>query len=403
MRIVSIAARTIRWSIASHGAARGRTERAAVVIEVRTDRGVVGLGEAAPLPGMSPDTLADAERAAAAFAQRAPFELDDREAAYALAAAIANLATTANLATDSPAADSASTFVPSARFAIETALLDALARDRGISLAALLGSPAGRAPALPHVGDFRSTPHGAPAMSHQGRLPLAAVVDDPDAARRAFAAGIRCLKIKLAADDDPGRAFAIAEAAPGARLRIDANRSWPRAEVANRLAALAHLPIDYVEEPCRDAHLLLSSPLPGRLALDESLLAIAPDDLRAALHSPQLAAVILKPTLLGGLSAALGLAELARRSGVAAIASHALEGPVGTAACAELALALGGDHPAGLAPHPALAGWLIEVRQLATDHVQGIAAAGLGFADLDLAGVVRACGARVNDDGADLP
>ena len=196
MRIVSIAARTIRWSIGSRGAARGRSERAAVVIEARTDRGVVGLGEAAPLPGLSAETLADVERAIAAFAMRAPFDLADRDTACALAAA----ATTA----------------PSAQFAIETALLDALARDRRISLAALLRAPAGHA-----------------------RVPLAAVVDDPEDASRAFAAGIRCFKIKLIASDDPARVFAIAEAVPGARLRIDANRSWPRDEVAGRLAQLA--------------------------------------------------------------------------------------------------------------------------------------------------------------------
>lgn len=394
MRIVSIAARTIRWPIASGGAARGRTERAAVVIEVRTDRGVVGLGEAAPLPGMSRDTLADAEWLISAFAQRAPFELADREAAYALAAASTGTTASpvaASSATVSPAAASSATVSPAARFAIETALLDALARDRRISLAALQTSA--------HVGAAPSSRRGGPASIHAANVRLAVVVDDPEAARRAFAAGIRCLKIKLAASDDPGRVFAIAEAVPGARLRIDANRSWPRMEVIARLAALAHLPIDHVEEPCVDAHHLLSAPLPCRIALDESLLALTPDELGAALRSPQLAALVLKPTLLGGLSAVFALAELARRAGVAAIVSHGLEGPVGTAACAELALALGGDHPAGLAAHSALAGWLVDVPQLAPDHVHPAAAPGLGFAALDLVGVVGACGAKVTQDG----
>ena len=141
---------------------------------------------------------------------------------------------------------SSTTASPAARFAIETALLDALARERRMRLSALLG---------PDTIDPRT-------------VPLAAVVDDPDAARRAFAAGIRCLKIKLTAGDDPDRVLAIAAAVPGARLRIDANRSWPRAEVAARLAVLAHLPIDYVEEPCPESHQLLSSSLPCKLALD---------------------------------------------------------------------------------------------------------------------------------------
>lgn len=417
MRITSIAARTIRWSIASRGAARGRTERAAVVIEVRSDRGVVGLGEAAPLPGMSPDTLDDAERAIAAFAERAPFELADRETACALAAAsatsgsraatsatsgshtaasvIATPSLAVSAATAPPAAGS-----PAARFAIETALLDALARERRLRLSVLLGSPSDGIPAIAGVGELRSMQDHGPATTAAGAagaarrartVPLAAVVDDPDAARDAFAAGIRCLKIKLGATDDPGRVFAIAAAAPGARLRIDANRSWPRAEVTARLAALSHLPIDYVEEPCRDAHLLLAEPLACKIALDESLASLPAADLRAALASRQLAALVLKPTLLGGLSAALALAELAHGSGVAAITSHGLEGPVGTAACAELALAIGGDHPVGLAAHAALDGWLVAIGQLAPDHVRAAAADGLGFADLDLAEVVRAC------------
>jgi len=220
------------------------------------------------------------------------------------------------------------------------------------------------------------------------------VVDDPEAARQAFVAGIRCLKIKLGPDDPLDLAREIAAAAPGAALRIDANRSWSLAEVLDRLAALATLPVEYVEEPCPDAHRLLAGPLPCKLALDESLVELSADDLAAALRSPALAAVILKPALLGGLSACLALAAQARACGVAAIASHTLEGPIGTAACAELALALAAeDAPgaaAGLAPHSALASWRLPVPQLAADHVHHAEAPGLGFVDLDLAGALRA-------------
>lgn len=342
MRIASLAARTVRWPITGEGAARGRVERAAVLVEVRSDRGAIGLGEAAPLPGMSLDTLDDAERAIAAIAARAPFDVLDRDAAFALARGA----------------------VPSARFAIETALLDVLARDRGVTLAALLGPP----------------------TADEVRVPLAAVVDDPASARWACAAGVRCLKIKLDAGDDIARAFAIAAAAPRARLRIDANRSWPRSEVAARMAALARLPIDYVEEPCAAAHLLAAEPLPCKIALDESLALIAPEELRVALRGPRLAALVLKPTVLGGLAATLDLAKLARAAGVAAIVSHGLEGPIGTAACAELALALGGEHPAGLALHAALVGWRLAVPQVAADHVHRAVSPGLGFAGIDLSG-----------------
>src|SRR5262249_42046233 len=113
VRIVAIAARTVRWPIVARGAARGRSERAAVLLEARSNGGTVGLGEAAPLPGMSLDTLDDAEAAIAALARCVPFEVTDRAIAIADPDAARMLAT-------APAA---------ARFAIESALLDARARE----------------------------------------------------------------------------------------------------------------------------------------------------------------------------------------------------------------------------------------------------------------------------------
>jgi L-alanine-DL-glutamate epimerase-like enolase superfamily enzyme len=219
------------------------------------------------------------------------------------------------------------TVAPAARFATETALLSALAQRARTSIASLWG-------AVP-----------------QAELRHAVVVDDADEARAALAAGAPCLKIKAG---EPEHVLAIAHAVPGARLRVDANRAWPRDRVLAIMERFRGLPIDYVEEPCRDAHELLELALPYRLALDESLVELAPADLDRALESPQLAALVLKPTLLGGFARCLGLATRAHAAGVAPIVSHSLEGPIGTSACLELARAIGADVPLGLAPHPAL-------------------------------------------------
>ena len=70
--IVDIALRELTWSLDGKGAARGTTERAGIVIEARTSDGLVGRGEASPLPGMSRETVDDARAALAAFAARAP-------------------------------------------------------------------------------------------------------------------------------------------------------------------------------------------------------------------------------------------------------------------------------------------------------------------------------------------
>lgn len=359
MRVAAITARTVRWAIAGTGAARGRSARAAVLVEVRTGDGVIGLGEAAPLPGMSAETLDGAARAIERFAAGATFELDDVDAVFARTVSL----------------------IGAARFAIETALLDALARTRGVTLAELL---------VP-----------APAA----RVELAAVVDDADQARRAHAVGIRCLKIKLYPGDDLGRMRAILAAAPGAQLRVDGNRQWPRHRLEELLAPLRFPGVEYVEEPCPATHLALDEA--AWFALDESLVELPEAELRVALAHRGLVALVLKPTLLGGLAAVRGLAALARGFDVAPVVSHALEGPIGTAACAELARAVMTRRPpildravlgplpelaraAGLAAHPALAGWRIAVPQLAADHVHA-AGPGLGFTDLDLAGAVRAC------------
>ena len=320
LQISAVRTRTVRWLIAATGAARGLRERAAILVEVATSDGHVGVGEAAPLPGTSSDTLAGATAGVAALAARAPFAIEPTfDAITRFAAEL--------------------TEMPSARFAIETALLAALASQRCCTIADLLSDQPARA------------------------LPVAVVVDTPEDARAAVAAGARTLKIKVDRDGNLDRVVAISAAVPGVSLRLDANRSWPRARVRERLFALAELPIEFVEEPCVDAHTLLGDPLPLLIALDESLPMLSQALIKAALIAPGLGAIVLKPTLLGGFAPCLALALLARLAGKRVVITHCLEGPVGTAACAELALALGGTT-AGLAPHAALVRWSVQPPQL---------------------------------------
>lgn len=313
MRIVAASYRDARWPLVPRGAARrAGAERTAVIIAVHTEDGATGLGEASPLPGTSIDDIADAHRAMEALAARLPLEL----ATPGHACAVADRITPA----------------PAARFGIETALLVAYAQHLRTSVAQLL------------------------APMPQGELRIAAVVDDEDEAQIAAALGARCLKVKVGGDpdEDIARVRAIARRAPNVSLRLDANRGWAQDDVDRIMAQLAELPIDYVEEPCMDAHELLSCDLPYRIALDESLVELDRASLARALASPRLAALVLKPTLLGGVARCRELAAEAHRHGVAPVVTHTLEGPIGTSACRELARAIGADVPVGLAPHPAL-------------------------------------------------
>jgi O-succinylbenzoic acid--CoA ligase len=296
VKLVTVERLVARWSIDGRGAARGHRERAALIVEIETATGARGSGEAAPLPGLSIDTLDDAERAADALDARLPCEVPDgADGIAAFAAAL------------SPS--------PAARFAIEAALLEALAVERGGSLATLLEALAVPAPPW---------------------LPPSVVVDTADEARQAASYGVPALKLKVGPDGELARIRAIAAAAPRVRLRLDANRGWPAEAVADRLAALAGLPIDYIEEPCPGAHHLLADPLPIRIALDESLAALSDGEVEAALRAPGLGALLLKPTLIG-LSRTLTLAARARAAGVPALVTHCLESPVGRAVVAAIA------------------------------------------------------------------
>lgn len=245
------------------------------------------------------------------------------------------------------------------QFAHETARLDLEARIAGVPLHAR----------------FRG---------HVDALPVAAVVDTVDEARAAFASGCTTLKLKVA----PGgieRVHEVHRALPDARLRLDANAAWSPDEAMGHLRALAKLPIDFVEEPCPDAH-VRAWPVP--IALDESLATMTDDQLQCAMRAVEV--LVLKPTLLGGFARCLVIAARARAAGKRVVVTHALEGPVGTAACAELALALGGDVPAGLAAHPALAAWSLAVPQIDSASIHTALRPGLGL-DLDSLDELTAC------------
>ena len=249
-----------------------------------------------------------------------------------------------------PAVDAATIEPAAARFAIETALLDATGRERGVSVARLLVT--------------------TPAT----RVPINALVASPGEACAAIARGIRTVKLKTT---EPASVAAMRAAiGPDVGLRVDVNRRWPLADALSRLGELRELGVEYVEEPCAET-LAIAAAAPVPVALDETLAEL--DDTERI--APPIAAVILKPTRLG-LRRSLALAHHARRLGIAPIVTHAFEGPIATAACAELALAIGGERAVGLDTHAGLAAWTTAVPQLAPDAVRDTARPGLG---LDLA------------------
>lgn len=323
-------------------ARRRWSSRRGVVIAIEVG-GVVGLGEASPLPGFSLDDVTDAARALEEVARRL----------VGVTVAVEPGADALDVVEH--AIDRLSVELPAAgRLAVETALLDALGQQRGQPVAVLLGADA------------------------TARLEVSALLGDPGAsdalarATTAIASGARSLKLKLGsrpvAADVAAVAALRAAIGPGVALTGDANGAWAIPEARAAATALAPLGVVVVEQPVAPADLAGLGEIAIPTWADESL---TPPGARAAvLAMRHVAGVVLKPTVLGGLAAARRVARAAAAAGKGVVVTHALEGPIALRACSALALALasvdargaGDDRPsrgarAGLWPHAGLGAW----------------------------------------------
>jgi o-succinylbenzoate synthase len=317
-------------------------ERPSLWLELTDEEGRTGLGEASPLPPFSRDDVSACQRALDGVHVRLGDLPDDEPPALAISLVLQAIA---------PALAG----LPSARFAVETAVLDLLARRRGVSIACLLG---GAAPEQPVPVNALLVASPAETLAERG-LALAAQ-------------GYAALKIKLRARDGGGFLRELAglrelrEALPlPFEIRLDPNAAWPEDEARRRLDELARVSPRFIEQPV----------IPGRLAqlgrcavpwaADESL--ADPDEAERLLDAEGCAAFILKLPILGGLLAARALALRAQARGLDVVVTHFFDGPVGLAAAAELARSLPRPPLAcGLDPHDRLAAWPdVAVPQLA--------------------------------------
>jgi o-succinylbenzoate synthase len=162
-------------------------------------------------------------------------------------------------------------------------------------------------------------------------------------------------------------------------LRLDANRAWSLEEAERFVLSTSGLRFEYVEEPLADpAHLPSFATTCGvPVALDESLVGMEPEALEDHGYAR---AVVLKPTLLGGISRTLRFADVASRLGTKPVISSAYETGVGTAALISLAAVhTGGEGiPAGLDTYRRLAKDVLRPRlDLPAAHVDVRAMAGV--------------------------
>ncbi len=276
-------------------------ERVCLRVVLTDVDGCAGEGEASPLPGYSPDSLAEA-----------------REALQALDGLDADPVHPLDGLPELPA---------SAGFGAEVALLDWASRRKQRAFATALPEP------------------------RHARLPVAALVRDVAEGRARLAEGFRILKLKIGADLDAELAAARTLRAGGATLRFDANGTLDPTTLDETLDALGGMDATLLEEPCAGSW--PASPVP--LAVDESLVA-HPSEALARIERGEASFAVLKPTCIGGIRAVSRLARAVHGVGGRVLFSHTFGGPIERAAVGALALAFGDGAP-GLAAHAGLDVW----------------------------------------------
>ncbi len=150
--------------------------------------------------------------------------------------------------------------------------------------------------------------------------------------------GFKTFKLKLGTGDDFAQVFAVREAlGPRARLRLDVNATWSVETAKQMLKALEPLEIELVEQPVATleeaAEVAASTSIP--IAGDESI--ETRSDAERAREMNACALTGIKLSKVGGPETAIEIAEV-----LPAYLSSALDGPVGIAAAAQVAQTLRG-------------------------------------------------------------
>ena len=276
-----------------------------VLVRIRTDAGLTGLGEACPFPPITGETQASNLAAAKALREivmgRNPLAIERLFRDYG-ALVHSN---------------------PSAAAAFDTALYDILGQLAGLPLFRLLGGD---------KKEFESD--------------ITVDLDEADvmAARAAkfVEAGFETIKIKVGQgrDADLRRLESIRAAVGGAiKLQIDANQGWSPATARATLKRMERFDIMFVEQPVKASDLIglrsvkNASPIP--VMADEA--AFGPADVFRLAQAEACDSINIKLMKAGGLGAMIRMAHVAESANMPCMVGCMLESRLGLTAAAHVA------------------------------------------------------------------
>jgi o-succinylbenzoate synthase len=305
----------------SHGA---MTTREGILVQVRTDGGITGIGEIAPLASFGGASLSDASTVFAELAEHLSRRTIDKALELLLAERGAGGWVIGKTETEQAA-------LAQVRCGLEIALLDALGQARGRSISELL-SPDGYKPRT--------------AIAVNAVIGTNATGASVDAASLAIRSGFRCVKLKVglggSVQEEVERVAAVREAiGPGISLRLDANEAWGFEQAVAVLSRCVPYDIQYVEQPLKatdlDGMRALRRQVAIPIAADEAV--SDPASARLLLEREAADILVIKVQQAGGLRAGQQIIQEATRRGCQSVITSSLETGVGVTAALHLAAA----------------------------------------------------------------
>lgn len=307
-----------------------QTERRGALLQLHTYTGLVGVGEAAPIPGSDPRVWSDTATLLEAVLPSLPGKRLEEIAD--VVGRVSHL---------HPAA------VAAVRCGLDTAVCDVLAQAANMPLAQWL---------------YREASEMVPVNV---TIALADAASAAEAAAKARASGFPCVKLKVgmaaSVETECKRVAAVREGmGTGMKLRLDANGAWGVEQAIGTIEALEPYDVEFVEQPvaCGNLEALrrVRTALRTPIAADEDVTSLA-----AAEHILRAGAaqvLVIKPMVVGGLRPARRIIERAQEQGVSCVVTTTLDAGIGIVAALHLAATL---------PAPGLACGLATGSLLTTD------------------------------------
>lgn len=277
--------------------------RSGLLLRLFDDQGHCGMGEATPLAGFGLETVDEAHAALREFIPALFSRRVDTLRALLHDFRIAH-----------PKALSACS-------ALDTALCDLAAQQERLSIAQWLARSNGTKPRPSIPVNALLVERSPAALAKEVSLRIGE--------------GYRTVKLKVGKDtivQDCARLSLVRRnAGPRTRIRLDANGAWSPSQALEAIRAYSAYEIELLEQPVSAtdldglAKVRAHSPIP--IAADES--ALGPEAARLVIERQAADVIVLKPSAVGGLHAALDIARRASDASIDLFVTSLLDGAVG--------------------------------------------------------------------------